>query len=248
MWKLINRSKTIFELLAALVVVAPVLLASSKLIRQGLAAMVPAWVVLLPAAVALVLAFLLWRQPSPKKINSRHQRVLQRIDFDYADSPANHGWNVEGDKDGSRPTFKRVLDGHVGSALGIRSTTKMKMEMAVNPAATLATVVEFMVKLEAEYKMFTLVRVQSRDARKSKELWLGYRVGTEPPKRMDDGTWYEYQVSVTPEIQDGNWLSIRIDLVEVVRQTAGADGWRFGQLKAIRFRGNLSLAHILIMN
>lgn len=230
-----------------MVVVTPVLLASSKLIQQGLAAMVPAWVVLLPAAVALVLAFLLWRQPSSKRVGNRHHRILQRIDFDYADSPANHGWHVEGDKDGSRPTFKRVLDGHVGSALEVRSTTKMRMEFEVSPAATLGTVVDLLVKLEPEYKMFTLVRVQSRDARKSKDLWLGYRIGTEPPKRVDDGTWYEYQVFVTPEVQDGNWLSIRVDLVDMVRRTAGTDGWRFGHLKAIRFRGNLSLAHILVM-
>jgi|SRR6185436_20468552 len=246
MWKLISRSKTIFELLAALVVVTPVILASSKLIQQGLAAMVPAWVVLLPAAVALILAFVLWRQANPKTIQGRHHRPLQRIEFDYADSPANHGWKVEGDKDGS-PTFKRILDGHVGSALQIRSTTKMKTELVVDPAATLGTIVEFMVKLETEYRMYTLVRVQSKDAGKSKDLWLSYRVGTEPPKRLDV-TWWEYQVPVTPAIQDGNWLSIRIDLVEAVRRTAGVDGWKFGQLKIIRFRGNLSLAHIAIMD
>jgi hypothetical protein len=51
---------------------------------------------------------------------------------------------------------------------------------------------------------------------------------------------------VKPNHLEGDWLRFQIDLSDAVAQTFGNNGWRYGQLKGFRLRGNLSLVQISV--
>lgn len=247
LWKVIERFKTIAELIATLIVIFPIL---SALIQQGLNATMPVWLVLVVAIFAILLGYLFGRtsrisQNIPR--NHKHE-LLQKIDFDYSDSPVEHKWHLGESTDETQPSFLHFPDGFVGKALEIKSTVRYRMDFFVDQLASLGSYIEFVAKLENESYFQTCIRVQSKDSSNVRKLWLSFCAGTEQPKRIDDGsdTWYEYVVNVIPTQLEGGWARFELDLIKAVQLTAGKEGWKFGQLERVRLRGNISIAHISI--
>lgn len=245
-WKFIDRFKTVAELIATLMVVVPALVAIWGLIQQGLTAVIPAWVVLVTAIFGVLLGYLIGRAQILSQ--SRHFRALiEKIDFEYKDSPLKHGWRL-GETDETQVTLKHISDGFVGNALEIRSAARYRLDYSLSAAARLGTFIEFVAKFESEAYVHVLTKVRSKDASKTRNLWLSFTVGTQEPKRVDDGSeqWYEYRVWMKPVRLEGNWLLFRIDLKDAVMRSAGREGWQFSELLALRLRGNQSLAYVSI--
>ncbi|MCX6029479.1 MAG: hypothetical protein NT169_09280 [Chloroflexi bacterium] len=248
-WEVVQRFKTLVELIATLIVVVPLVIV---LVQQGFQAVMPVWLVVLIVAFAVVLGYMLGRKASatlPQTIAHRG-RLLQRIDFDYSDSPAAHGWNIgDNDKDKTQPVLRHFLDGFVGNALEIQSTVWYSMDLDVDQVTGLGSCVDFVIKPKGEAYTMTRMLVYSKDDAKYRRLWLSFYAGIGQPKRVDDGRsegWFEYVVPIKPIRLDGGWGVLQVNLREAVQKTAGALGWKYGQLECIRFRGNLSVSHIAI--
>ncbi len=247
-WKFIERFKILAELTATLVVVIPVLYV---LLQQGLAATIPVWLVLLITVFAVFLGYMLGRRPSASFLpmaTTHKGRLLQKIDFDYPDSPTIHGWYIGESTDETQPAFKHFLDGFVGNALEIKSMVRYRMDLDIDQIAGLGRHVEFAVKLEGESYVMLRTLVHSKGKAKSRQLWLSLYAGNGQTKRIDDGsdTWFEYVVPVMPSRMEGGWGVFQIDLNDAVKKTAGNLGWAYGQLERIRFRGNLPIAHVSV--
>ncbi len=246
-WRAIERFKTLVELAAATIIVAPVLFA---LIQQGLMAVLPVWLVLLIIIFAIFLGYVLGRG----KIISRPTiqagpggATLQKIVFDYQDPPTYHGWTIwQSQEKAQPPTFRHVSDGYFGNALEIRATDTYAMDWTVNPLAQSGRKVEFVVKAEQGFGLFARVIVQSRDGSKSEEVWLNFKIGSELPYPYEDGR-KEWKIPMTPNQVDGDWLSFLIDLNEAVSQTFGKRGWSFKKVTGFRLSGNLTVAYISVL-
>lgn len=245
-WEFIDRFKTVAELIATLIVVVPTLVAIWGLIQQGLTAVIPAWVVLVTAIFGVLLGYLIGHTPIPSQ-SRRPGALIEKIDFEYRDSPLKHGWRL-GETDETQVTLKHISDGFVGNALEIRSNARYSLDYSLNAASRLGTFIEFVAKFEGEAHVYALTKVQSKDKSKTRNLWLSFTVGTQEPQRIDDGSesWYEYIVWIKPVRLEGNWLLFRIDLKDAVTRSAGREGWRFCELLALRLRGNQSLAYVSI--
>lgn len=242
-WKFVEKFKTLAELTATLIVIVPALVAVWELVQQGLTAVVPAWLVLITAIFGVLSGYLLGRTLT---LSQHHLRpLIEKIDFEYRDSPLNHGWQL-GQADETQVALNHISDGFVGSALEIRSTAPYRLDYPLGAAARLGTFVEFVAKFEGEGYVYALTKVQSKDGSKTKNLWLAFAVGVQQPKRTDDGTWFEYTVYVKPARLEGNWLLFRVDLKDAVRRSAGREGWTFCELLAFRLRRNQSLAYISV--
>lgn len=171
--------------------------------------------------------------------------LIHRIDFNYKDSPTKHGWQI-GDE--SQFVFKPYSDGHVGSALEIKSLSWEAMDYHVsdvNPAAELGTGIEYVTQLGKRAVIYTLVSIQSQDRAESRDVWLNFQVGRRPPEPLGEDR-SEWSVYVQPVHREGPWLVFQVDLNDAVKRTYGKEGWKFVGLKRFRLRGSLSLAHISV--
>jgi hypothetical protein len=244
-WKFVERFKIVLELIVALIVAAPVLIA---LLQQGLAAVVPVWLVILTAIFAVMLGFLLGRRPKTAYLRTApelDEAPLEIVAFNYPDSPINHGWEIWESKDKTQPTLKRVSDGFFGNALEVRSNTRYAMDYTVSPVAQTGTLVEFTAKVEQGYGLYALVSVQSKDGMKTENVWFNFQVGLAQPQPYGDGSG-EWTIFLTPKQIGGNWLLFRGDLKDILTRTVGKNGWGLRKLRGFRIRGNLSLAHIKV--
>lgn len=176
--------------------------------------------------------------------------LLEKIGFDYSDSPTNHGWRILECPDETQVVLRHFDDGFVGSAIEIRSTVWYAMDYAVKPVAVFGSIVEFVAILENKasiiYAGFSL---RSSDDSKSKPgpFWLNFPVGKGQPIPHGDGnTEWSFPVEPTLLHPGSSWVRFQVDLNEAVNQTFGTLGWRFGQLIGFRLRGNLSLTQISI--
>jgi hypothetical protein len=181
------------------------------------------------------------KMPKP----GRRGRLLEKIDFGYPDPPTQHGWRIsENQEDESQPVFRHFDDGFVGKAVEIHSTVRYAMDCDVKPIAELGSLVEFIAKMEGGAYVFARFTIQSRDGSSSRTVWLHFCVGKDQPYPLNRNS--EWGFPLMPNRLDGEWLQFQVDLNKAVEQTYGQDGWRFGQLKGFRLRGNLSLAHISV--
>jgi len=207
-------------------------------------------IVLVSAIAALItmIAFIIRPSPppppSPTPTSSAilgNRQLIEKMSFDYADSPENHGWII---LDYPLPTFNHISSGFVGETLEIKSYDGRAMDYQVSTAARFGTLIEYVVKLEEKTIIYAYVDVQSKNKSTSKGIWFAFLPGTEQPKRIYEGQ--EWTVYVTPEQLGGGWLLLRVDLKETVKDTVGTEGWSLGQLLKLRLRGNLCVAHISI--
>jgi hypothetical protein len=162
--------------------------------------------------------------------------LLQRIDFDYQDSPENHGWRIEGN-----PGFSL----QPGGVLDITSRKLYSMHHTVTPLACSGTLIEFVARYEAHNTaVYARVAIQSQDGSENDEVWLKIQIGPHPPEQArgtHEWIWY-----VQPALLDGGWSRFEVNLPDAVKETFGAEGWSYRKLIGFRLRGRLKIKQILV--
>jgi hypothetical protein len=104
----------------------------------------------------------------------KESALLQQIEFNYQDSPKNHGWVIEGD-----PSFSL----QPGGVLDITARKLYSMHYEVKPLACSGRLVEFVAKYEARNTaVYPRVAIQNLDGSEHKEVWLKVQIGPHPPK------------------------------------------------------------------
>lgn len=167
---------------------------------------------------------------------------LQAIDFQYTDDPTNHGWKLT---EGQAVTYTHPPNGHYGYTLGITAAAKYALSFDVKPAARSATQLEASIKLDKTGLFYVLTELQSSQGAATRKMWFKFKAGT-PSMKPVEGKTDEWQIVMEAETLDGGWQKFQIDLAQVVAKTVGKEGWRLGQLKGFRVRGNLALAAITV--
>jgi len=178
----------------------------------------------------------------------RPGQLLEKIEFDYSDHPAEHGWRVVECRDETLVVPTHFDDGFVGKAIEVRSTVSYAMDYNVKPAAVFGSIVEFVVDLEdTESAIYACFSLQSSDGSTSKpgHAYFNVQVGKGQPIPHSSNEWI-LPVEPAPPHLGGRWVRLPIDLDEAVKQTFGRSGWKLGQLIGFRLRGNLSLARISV--
>lgn len=206
------------------------------------------WAALLTLGLALATILLsqYLLRPQLNHLGESDGQLLQRIGFDYQDSPTNHGWEISELRDETQPPSLRPLhDGFVGRTLQIKATAEYAMDFYVNPGSQIGNLVDYVAKLGSKAIVYSQVEVQSMDGSQSKNVWLKFLVGTASPQRFGDGA-SEWILFVVPTRLESGWLLFQVDLSEAVKRTFGNDGWRFMHLMGFRLRGNMSLAYISV--
>ena len=165
-------------------------------------------------------------------------KASQRIDFNYSDSPTNHGWQI---LDSVPITFTSETDGYQGAYLVVRSNDFYAMDTYVHRDALSGTHIEFVSKFESDATVYAHVIMKGLDDSIVKEGWLKFYPDTRTFEQVDEDEW---KVPVEAIPQGGGWSLFQIDLVDAVRQTFGNQGWRYAQIDRIRIRGNIALAYI----
>ena len=176
---------------------------------------------------------------------SPEKTLIERIDFDYPDSPANHGWVfLENEADETQLAINHIADQFVGRAIAISSPVKYGMEFKVGlESVKRGSFVEFVANFEKSGAIYAFVTLE-RDDGSMTTGWLKLTSGTGQPRPIDGDEW---RLLVEPaSTKGGDWSLYQVDLPDAVRQTFGTDGWKFRQLEKFRMRGNLSLDYIAI--
>jgi hypothetical protein len=191
------------------------------------------------ANVAVKAAGVVKGKPDPDSEESapvKERSLLQRIDFDYQDSPKNHGWQIEGS-----PSFSL----QPGGVLDITSSKLYSMHYRVEPLACSGTSIEFVAKYEARNTaVYPRVAIQNQDGSEKEEVWLQVKIGSHPPEQArgsHEWIWY-----VQPTRLDGGWSKFRVDLPQAVEETFGNLGWSYRELIGFRLRGRLKIRRLSV--
>jgi hypothetical protein len=171
--------------------------------------------------------------------------AIQKIDFDYEDSPTKHGWEMlSSEAQEAEIQIEHTSDQFVGNAISISSPVRYAMDFKVGlEAAQRGKVVELVAILTEDTSIFLYTGLVQDNGTTSKG-WLKLKSRKGPPQPVDEDEW---QLSIEPvSSKGGNWSLYRVDLQDAVMQTFGNDGWKFQQLEKFRIRGSLSLDYIYI--
>ncbi|MBI5294252.1 MAG: hypothetical protein HY869_02170 [Chloroflexi bacterium] len=181
---------------------------------------------------------------------SQEKRVLETIQFDYTDSPLNHGWTlVEGDHE--KVFFEGINDDTVGKAIKI--TTSDDNIYAIDYNLTFQTsefgnFLEVVARyLDDKSSFYAYVRMINNNG-DTLSGWLKLKVGKERilPSQKTTGE-QEWLVYIYPQsFLDQNWVKMGVDLRKIVQETFGKDGWSFQKIIKFRIRGNLWMDSIEI--
>jgi hypothetical protein len=183
-------------------------------------------------------------KPSVIKSESANKLLLYKTNFDYPDSPLQHGWQISESTDNGQPIFKHISDGFVGGSLEIVSKERYAMDYFIH-VSVYATLIEFMAKYTLDSTIYACVSVQSRNNSKTKDVWLAFLTGSRPPLPFGDGT-NEWIVYLTPIRYEGNWPVFEVNVENAVADTFGKEGWVYKNLNGFRIRGNITIANISI--
>ena len=170
---------------------------------------------------------------------------IQKIDFDYEDSPTKHGWEMLArEATEEEIQIEHTYDQLVGNGITITSAIRYGMEFKVGPeAAQRGTAIELVANLTEDASFFAYISLVQEDGSTSKG-WLKLKSIKGPPQQVDNDEW---QLSIEPVSSKGaDWSLYQVHLPSAVMQTFGKNGWKFQQLEKFRIRGNLSLGYIYI--
>lgn len=201
-------------------------------------------------AVLSVIAVYIFKLNTPPQSPTSNLLALETLQFDYGDSPINHGWKVaEGDSQGI--SFKSISDNKVGRALEISAPIEnfYAIDYELNPiTAEFGNYLEFVSKFDDERTSFYAYINMMRDDGKTQNGWLKFKIGKSEPVLYEKTTGeQEWVIYVTPVLfPNTSWMKMQIDLRKAIQDTYGIDGWTFKKLLKFRFRGNLSLDYITI--
>jgi len=181
---------------------------------------------------------------------AQEKKVLETIQFDYTDSPLNHGWAfIEGDS--QKVVFEGINDVTVGKALQI--TTSDDNFYAIDyQLQSLSKELGNFLEIVANYpddksSLYAYVGMTNNNG-DAINGWLKFKVGKEKalPSQKTTGE-QEWLVYVYPDsFLDQHWVKMQIDLRKIVQETFGKDGWTFQKLIKFRIRGNLWIDSIEI--
>jgi hypothetical protein len=177
----------------------------------------------------------------PPTLNE-YGEVLEKIDFDYWDSPLNHGWQLGGK---SEPTFRHLYYRYFGSALKIVPLGSYALDYAVTGDGQRGTKIEFVAQPDASWVVYARLVLQREGQAPSGNKWLNICHGSESPKRVGGNEWGIH----TKPIQTIGKIGIyRVDLEKAVGKTYALDAeqWSYGSLEGFRLRRNLTMAYISI--
>ncbi len=175
--------------------------------------------------------------------------LFQKIEFDYQDSPIEHGWTIVG-ADETEVIVVHISDQFVGNAVSINSPVNYGMDFEVTTAAKqFGKVIEFVADLENDSRIYAFVGLK-QDNGTTTTGWLKFKAGDGQPQpsaiatNIGEGEW---SVPIKPLLyRGGDWLLFQVDLEDAVKRTFGRDGWSFQQLIKFRVRGDLSLDYLSV--
>jgi hypothetical protein len=198
--------------------------------------------VMVISIVALVLLNINAEPPCCPKV------LLQKISFDKLGSPKDYGWRI---LDSAPITFTNKTDGYVGSYLSIDSTASSGsdaengMETTVEPNAVQGDSIEYIARYVDgnTAAVYALVDLRSQSGVGTSKGWLKFYVGPNSYRKSNNQEWVVY---VSADKLGGEWVRLPIDLLNVVENTFGNDGWKYDQIEAVRTRGDLDISSISI--
>jgi hypothetical protein len=201
---------------------------------------------LVTAHLTLILILLIrYKEQVSPQSTQNEKLLLEKIGLGVSDTSIEKCWRFSEGTD-PKPTLKLFDDGFFGKALEIKSMIRYAADYDVQAQASLGATIEFVIKQDDQKAIvYAHLIVLSRDSSESKSVWLSFPIGLEKPSPVGEGDG-EWRFPIKPDHLDGNWLRFQIDLSEAVGQTFGTKGWRYGQLKGFRLRGNLSIAYICV--
>lgn len=160
-------------------------------------------------------------------------------------------WDITLEKPNNiKPVINLISDNRYGKVWQIQ-TNYIKdyyMQRYAPDIETNGKEVSFIVKRSQNqsYALYCMVNVIKQDTNICKKVWLNihYGIGTSKPLSSDPD--HEWIVYVRSRIINQDWMSLHINLPQMIEETYGRDGWKFNQLFAYRIRGNITLAEIII--
>lgn len=203
---------------------------------------------------ALGLGWLILNRKKPNNglPKSKELAEIEKIKFDYKDSPQKHGWKLEVDESSPtsrQPSFISERDGFVGNFIRIDTEVRYYLDYDIKPTAQVGNQLEFIAKYSHKDScVYCRLFVQSRNNSISKPVWLKFLIGgdnSEPIPYLDGQE--EWEVFVKPNELDGEWLQFTINLRDAVAQTFGQQGWKFQRLEKLRVRGPIAISKISIL-
>jgi hypothetical protein len=207
----------------------------------------PVWGLVALSGVLLLVAVGCRRLVKPARREHFGGTLLQRIAFNYSDSPFVHGWQIRGSYDGRQPNFRPIRYRLSGKAIRIESAFKCPIYCELKPAAESGSLIEFVAKYQTPRSIiYARLSVQAQSGCEPKQVWLTFpdKEGAPKPHPRSSIEW-EYPVRATRLW--GNWKRFRIDLNKAVSQTFGqSDGCVFRGLKGFQLRDSMSLAYISV--
>lgn len=174
--------------------------------------------------------------------------LLQTIDFDYQDSPINHGWEIVDASDESLVEIEHISDSFVGKAIRVHSSTWYGMDFDIGQPYQMGDIIELTVDFEDWASIYVLVSLVHQ-TKPASTGWIKFSPGKLDPHIVDIGNTGqgEWEVFIQPlEKVGGEWFLYQVDLAQAVEDTFGRDGWTYLQLEKVRIRGNLALDRISI--
>jgi hypothetical protein len=178
------------------------------------------------------------RQPP---VPSEYGELLEKIDFDYGDSPGTHGWQLNG----TEPTFRSVHHPNFGRALKIMPSRNYQLNYSVTDESRYGTRIEFAAEISDNWLVGVKLNLKRETGSPSSNKRLSIKHGSEFPEHIGGNEW---RICVEPICTVGKWGIYRIDLEEAVGKTFAEDRekWSYESLVGFYLCHKLCLAYISI--
>lgn len=240
-WNFVEQLKTIAELLVALIFLAPILLSIWKIIEQGVNVVLPAWLIVLSTIFGILFGYFLGRGYHLSKNRWLRGKAYERINFNYFDTPIEHGWILS---DGQKPSFISVQNRFYNQVMKITSPDWYGIDYYIKEEnSQKCRNVEFVLRYETDGCFYINVVVESERDKQQKSVWFKCGIGTDKPIPVNNGT-KEWAILLSPTQNQNDLFTFNANLREIVNKTFGNDGWKFHSLKRFRLRGNLTIAYV----
>ena len=245
MWSKFEKVKAVIEFIVALVVLSPVVITFFSLISNGIAKTVPVWLTLIIGCSGIVGGYLIGRILSKHKITGKEaiNETITFIEFNTKD-PTRSGWSIGTNvENGELPQLILRPDGVHGQSLEIVPKCTYHMDKNFARTDVELNTIRFVLRPKGNYVVYSKIHLLSQDSSKSRDAWFAHRVGSLPPKPLREGT-YEWSIYSKALKTEENWMIIECDLSKAVKKTFAQNGWKYGGVLGVRFRGHFEIAKV----
>ena len=237
-WTSITQLSDLAQMLAAVVVLAPIVATVFLIVVNGLASDIPVWTLAIGVFVSALGGFGVGRLAAVRSTQGT-RRELRNSGVLFV--PFLSGWTLSGCEKES-VTVERKPDGSFGDAVRIALPVGAFMDYTVPREFQLNTKVEFAAELQLIYAK---VRIRSRNSQAEQSVWLALHPGTNVPVPCGDGS-FEWNYPVQPETVELGWSQYEIKLQDAVRDTFGRNGWSFVGVVGFRLRLDNTFGYLRI--